>query len=216
MQNPLVTPLVTTHYVVAVNDGTSTKTDTVLVTVNSNPNSNAGTDESYPDTTLFFLASGTASSYRSVKWLTDGDGYFSSDTVPASLYYPGAADKNSGRVDLTLKAYPIVTCTDTASSTVHITFTIPKGIEENSSDVFGFTVSPNPSGGIFTLVITGIRDAEAAITLSDINGKEIYSERGIPANEQKKEINFTGYPKGTYFIKVSAGRRAAVKKLVLE
>ena len=216
VQNPLVTPVVTTLYIAAVSDGTSAKTDTVLVTVNSNPISNAGTDESYPDTILFFPASGTASSYRSVKWLTDGDGYFSSDTVPATLYDLGAADKNSGRVDLTLKAYPIVPCTDTASSTVHITLTLTKGIEENSSTVFGFTVSPNPSRGIFSLVITGIRDAEATITLFDINGKEIYSERGIPANEQKKEIHFTGYPKGTYFIKVSAGRRAAMKKLVLE
>ena len=105
-----------------------TKRDTVTVTVNQEPTAFAGNNATYPNTVPLFPAAGTASNYSSVKWFTDGDGHFNIDTVPASLYYPGTADKNNGGVDLALKAYPLGTCADTASSTVHITLSFPQGI----------------------------------------------------------------------------------------
>jgi hypothetical protein len=164
-----------------------------------------------------FIVSGTASSYSSVKWLTSGDGYFNIDTVLTSLYYPGPVDRNNGGVDLTLQAYPNVPCTDTATDVVHITLTFPAGISDNSSDVFGTTISPNPTNGLFTLVVHGIRNAEARITITDLAGKEIYSENGnASTNNLTKEINLAGYPKGTYFVKVLTDQHSTTNKLVLQ
>ena len=153
LPNPVATPVINTQYIVAVNDGNLTKRDTVTVTVNQEPTAFAGTNATYPNTVPLFPAAGTATNYSSVKWFTDGDGYFNNDTIPASLYYPGTADKNNGGVDLTLKAYPLGPCADTASSTVHITLPSLQGIGTHSSGVFGFTITPNPSNGNFSLII---------------------------------------------------------------
>jgi hypothetical protein len=216
LPNPLVTPTISTQYIAAVNDGSATKTDTIAVSVILPPTAYAGHDTTYPNTAPLFPASGTASNYSSVEWFTDGDGHFNIDTVPASLYYPGPVDKNNGGVHLTLKAYPIGTCSDTASSTVHITLSFPAGIGQISSGIFGFTLSPNPSTGNFALVIDGIQNTQATITISDITGSEIYSEKGITINNPVKEINLAGYPKGIYFVRVSTERQSATKKLVLQ
>jgi hypothetical protein len=216
LPNPVVTPLVPTQYIAAVSDGSSTKTDTVPVSVILQPTAYAGHDTTYPNTVPLFIAAGTASNYSSVKWLTDGDGHFNIDTVPASLYYPGQVDKNNGGVHLTLKAYPIGTCADTASSTVHITLSFPAGIGQISSGIFGFSLSPNPSKGIFSIVIDGIQTTEATITISDIAGSVIYSKNGITGNNPVKEIDLSGYPKGVYFVKVSADKQSTTKKLVLQ
>jgi hypothetical protein len=216
-QNPSVTPTITSQYIAAVNDGTITKTDTTMVTVTSPPTADAGPDATYANTIPFVLAAGTATFYSSVKWLTYGDGYFSNDSIPASLYYPGQVDRHNGGVDLTLQAYPLAPCADTASDIVHITLTFPAGIGDNSSGVFGITISPNPTNGLFTLVIHGIRNTETRITITDINGKEIYSENGnTSTNELTKVLNLAGYPKGTYFIKVLTDQNSTTNKLVLQ
>jgi hypothetical protein len=162
------------------------------------------------------MATGTATNYSSVKWLTDGDGHFNIDTVPASLYYPGTVDRNNGGVNLTLKAYPIGPCADTASSTVHITLSFPAGIGQISSGIFGFTLSPNPSNGNISIVIDGIQNSEAKIVITNIAGIEIYSAKGITGNNPVKEINLSGYTKGVYFVKVSTDKQSATKKLVLQ
>jgi hypothetical protein len=214
--NPVANPTFTTKYIATVSDGSSTKTDTVTVYFNS-PTANAGPDATYANTVPLLLVSGAASSYSSVKWLTSGDGYFNIDTVLSSLYYPGPIDRNNGGVDLTLQAYPLGPCTDTASDIVHITLTFPAGIGDNSSGVFGVTISPNPSNGMFTLVIHGIRNAEARITITDLAGKEIYSENGnASTSDLTKEINLAGYPKGTYFVKVLTNQHSTTNKLVLQ
>jgi hypothetical protein len=214
--NPVVMPTVSTQYIAAVNDGTTTKTDTIPVTVILQPTAFAGDDTTYKNTIPLFVAKGSAANFSSVQWFTSGDGHFNIDTVPVSLYYPGSLDRNDGGVNLTLKAYPMGTCTDTASSTVHITLSFPAGIGENSSGVFGFTLSPNPSNGTFTLVIDGIKNSEATIAISDLAGSVIYSEKEITGNKSVKEINLTGYSKGIYFVKVFTDKQSETKKLVLQ
>jgi len=215
-QNPSVSPTVTTQYIVASGDGSATRSDTVLVTVNGHPTANAGAPASYPNTTPLFPAAGTATFYSGVKWLTSGDGHFSSDTSVSCLYYPGTMDDHNGGVDLTLKAYPISPCTDTASNTVHITLTFPAGIVENLNAAFGITLTPNPTNGMFTLTVSGMKNSVASISISDLAGKEVYSDNGTSANILTKEIDLSGFPKGIYFVKVRTDQQTATKKLVLQ
>jgi hypothetical protein len=214
--NPTVNPAATTQYICVTSDGSKSATDTVAVTVNNEPTANAGNDATYPNTYPLFQVVGTATSYSSVKWTTDGDGHFNIDTVTSSLYYPGTNDKHIGHVDLTLKAYPIGSCSDTATSTVHITLTFPAGIGENSSAPLGFTLSPNPSSGIFTMTLTGLQNTEGTITISDLTGRSVYSEKGISGNNVTKEMNLSEIPKGTYIVKVTADQQIVTRKLVLQ
>jgi len=216
LQNPTTTTTATTQYIAAVSDGIYTKTDTATVTLISPPVAYAGPDASYPNITLVFPVSGTATNFSSVKWLTSGDGNFNMDTIPACLYYPGPVDDHNGGVDLTFTAYPLGAC-DTASDVVHITLTFPDGIGNHSSEAFGITLSPNPTNGIFTLVIHGIRNTEARITITDLAGNEIYSEKETASTiDLTKNLNLAGYPKGTYFVKVLTDQHAATNKLVLQ
>jgi hypothetical protein len=164
-----------------------------------------------------FPVSGTATSYSGVKWLTAGDGHFNMDTVSASLYYPGTMDDHTGGVDLTFKAYPLGLCTDTASSTVHITLSYPAGIGSNGSNAFGAILTPNPSNGAFSLVISGVLNTPVGISISDLTGKEIYSEKETSTSSaMTKVIDLTGNPKGIYFVKVTTDQHSVSKKLVLQ
>lgn len=217
LQNPVVTPAVTTQYIVAVNDGSATKTDTLTLNVTQEPIANAGTDATYPNISPLFPVTGSATSYSTVKWLTAGDGHFNIDTVLTSLYYPGPIDKNNGGVDLSLRAYSLAPCTDSSTDVVHITLTFPVGIGNNATGAFGVTISPNPSNGNFTLVIHGLKNGEARLLISDLTGKEIYRENGISAtNDLIKEISLSGNPKGIYLIKVTTDQQSTTKKLVLQ
>lgn len=217
LQNPVVSPSVTTQYIATVNDGTNSKSDTALVTVITQPTAYAGPPATYPNTTPLFPVTGTATSYSTVKWLTAGDGHFNMDTVLNSLYYPGTGDDGNGGVDLTLKAYPLAICSDTASSTVHITLSFPQGIGENSSGVFGVTVVPNPTSGQFSITVHGVRNTEIRISITDLTGKDIFTEtEHAITNDQTKVIDLTGNPKGVYFIKVKTDQQSTTKKLVIE
>jgi hypothetical protein len=217
LQNPTANPTVTTDYIVAANDGTTTKTATTTVTVNGEPTADAGPDVTYPNTTPMFPVSGTTTFSNSLKWTTAGDGHYNIDTVAASLYYPGPLDKSTGGVNLTLTAYPIAPCVNPTSDVVHVTLSFPAGIGDNSSAAFGVTLSPNPSNGLFTLTIHGVRNTEARITVSDLAGKEIYTENAVSAtSDLTREVNMAGNPKGIYLVKVTTNQQSVTKKLVLQ
>jgi hypothetical protein len=217
IKNPVASPIVTTKYIAAVNDGNSTKTDTVQVIVNGEPAAYAGPNASYPDTISFFPVAGTATNYSSVKWLTAGDGYFTADTVLNSVYYPGTNDRHNGGVLLTLQANPIRPCSDTAVDTVFITLTFPVGIVPNATAGFDVDILPNPATGIFKLVVHGIMDIEMRVMISDIAGKTIFMDQERPpAQEYSKTIDLTGFPRGIYLIRVRTDVQTITKKLVIQ
>ena len=215
-QNPTVTPTETTKYIAHVNDGVNTKIDTVLVTVNTDPTSNAGNDATYPNTAPMIPVSGQATSYSHTQWLTAGDGTFNFDTLLVCLYSPGAADKNNGGVDLTLKAFPIAPCATPVTDVVHITLTFGVGIGETSQEPFGIKVTPNPTSGILNLHISGIQNQDAQVTISDIQGKPVYQELVAKGKNSDRKIDLSSQPKGVYLIKVKGDHDTKTEKLVLE
>jgi hypothetical protein len=69
---------------------------------------------------------------------------------------------------------------------------------------------------MFTLTVNGMKNSVALISISDLAGKEVYSDNGTSANVLIKEINLSGLPKGIYFVKVRTDQQTATKKLVLQ
>ena len=213
LQNPVVTPSATTQYIVTINDGTNTKQDDVTVTVNDQPTSFAGNDTTYFNTVPLFIVYGQATNYGHIQWVTSGDGHFNVDTLLTCLYTPGANDKLNG-VTLTLNAYPIVPCTNTATSDMHVAF-VPVGIAD-PGNTFGITLTPNPSNGKFILKVNGSPDKEVMITITDMNGKTTFSDKYFSSSKSfLREIDLTALPKGIYLLKATSEGMSKTEKVVI-
>ena len=214
IQNPVVSPVVTTRYIATLNDGSSTKHDTAIVTVNEEPTAFAGNDTTYFNTVPLLIVYGQATNYSHIQWLTSGDGTFNVDTLLTCLYTPGTNDRIAG-VTLTLQAFPMGACTNTAISDLHLTF-VPVGIE-TAHGTFGINLTPNPSSGIFSLIVNGIKDQELQITISDFNGKTVYQEKSKSSSKDFiNTIDLSASPKGVYMLKVQAGAQTRIEKMVIQ
>ncbi len=72
-------------------------------------------------------------------------------------------------------------------------------------------IFPNPSTGIFN--ITFSEKQKTQITISDISGRTIYSQK---SNSQKTEINLSANAKGIYFMEIKNENFQTVKKIILK
>ena len=79
------------------------------------------------------------------------------------------------------------------------------------------TVYPNPSGGNITIEFNIPGIAKTSISVTDMNGKEVYSENlgEAFAGPYKKEINL-GTVKGTYTVTVKKADTVLVKKVLVQ
>jgi hypothetical protein len=214
LRNPKVAPIITTSYILALTSGTTTQTDTILVKVNGKPLADAGPNASYPNTTPAFNVIGAALNYSSTKWITAGDGQFNIDTTLNSTYTTGPNDRQNGGVLLTLQAFPLSPCSDTATDTVFITLSFPVGMVSDAKVDFGVNIIPNPNTGKFDLVVNGARNQDLVTTISDLEGKTIFQDQDKPQSQAySKAIDLTGFPKGTYMVKIRTNLQSITKKL---
>lgn len=85
-----------------------TVTDTMLLTVEAPipiPQAYAGNDGIVCGTNSFQLSEATASGFTSIKWVSNGSGSFSNNTIVNPTYQPSITDLETGQVTLTLTAY---------------------------------------------------------------------------------------------------------------
>lgn len=90
------------------------------------------------------------------------------------------------------------------------------GIEDEFG-VNSFTVYPNPSNGLFSLNINSYSQEDVTLTVSDLTGKEIYSE-AIHCNsgENSKEIRLDDIRQGIYLISLKNDKDNVTKKLFIK
>jgi hypothetical protein len=217
LQNPIAQPTVSTQFVVEVFDGFTTATDTTSVSVTPNPMAYAGADTTFCTWAMQIPLQGVASSYSTLLWTTSGTGTFSSTNSISTTYYPSSQDKNAGLVDLTLTSFPQSPCVNATSSTKHIAFDPCTGIGENESRGFGIGTTPNPSDGNFVLTILGVKNQNLHITVTDMEGKSIYSQkiRSLHGTLTHK-LNLGTAAKGTYILKVQTSTETATEKIIVQ
>ncbi|MCB0756536.1 MAG: T9SS type A sorting domain-containing protein, partial [Flavobacteriales bacterium] len=88
------------------------------------------------------------------------------------------------------------------------------GIEELGN--LEIEVYPNPSNGIIVLNIEG-STAELGLTVLDLNGRMVYSERLGEVNSRlRKNIDLNGLANGVYLLQLTNGTDSLVKKLVIQ
>ncbi len=76
---------------------------------------------------------------------------------------------------------------------------------------------PNPNDGRFTLRFDLPDNEESTITIFDMHGKELFKDSSTATPETyEKEIDISGYGKGTYILKVETGNKMASKKIIVE
>lgn len=93
----------------------------MVVSFVDEPEVAAGTNAAICASDSVYLQAATAQNISSVEWMSEGDGTFTDATMLNTSYHPGAADIDSGYVNLTLIGYGMGDCThDTAYVTYQI------------------------------------------------------------------------------------------------
>jgi hypothetical protein len=80
-------------------------------------------------------------------------------------------------------------------------------------------VFPNPTSGLFNVVIQNANFKALLISIVDIQGKEVYKAIDNPAQSAigyKKEIDIKNLAKGIYYIKFNTGADVTIQKLIVE
>lgn len=84
------------------------------------------------------------------------------------------------------------------------------GINE-TTDNFSFSISPNPSTGIFTLISS---EKSSQLIITDVLGNVVLRQT---VNQKQETINLFSQPKGIYFVKVMDEKgNFGVRKIVLQ
>jgi hypothetical protein len=216
IQNPMATPLVNTKYFVLVNDGTNSVNDSVSVSVQSPPTSFAGNDTTVCVQTTQISLRGTTSNSSSILWTTSGDGTFSNATSLQSVYDPGAGDKSSLHVNLTLISNAMSPCTNAASNIRHITFDPCSGVSVLNGEELSFSFWPNPTTGRLTLLVNRPSATEVTLDILDLTGTSRHKEKfGSTDLSMTLSLDLGNLPSGIYFMKLESGNAVTVKKLVI-
>ena len=216
IQNPVVTPAISTQYTVNVTDGAGSTTASTNVTVNQPATAIAGND-----TTCAYIASsiplnGIAANYSSIAWTTSGTGNFTSPSTLTGAYIPSVADKDGGAVELTLSAVPQSPCTAGAVDSRIIHFDAPTGQSNINSNQARFMVSPNPSNGVFTVHVSSWAEEAFTISVMDVSGKTIFKKTCPRTPELKETVNLEDYPKGIYFVHFLNDHVSEVRMVIIK
>ncbi len=102
------------------NPGCEDVTECLMITIEHKPVVNAGADQTICENQTYTL-NGTAQSYSTVQWQTNGSGTFNNPSILKPVYTPSTADKTAGSVVLTLTAQPISPCAVSASDQMILT-----------------------------------------------------------------------------------------------
>lgn len=89
----------------------------------------------------------------------------------------------------------------------------PVSVEYSSSN---FEILPNPSDGVFILKSTKFSGNNFDISITDINGKIIFSKNNFIIKSNGSQINLKDAPKGVYFIKLQSQLKTYTEKIIIE
>lgn len=91
------------------------------------------------------------------------------------------------------------------------------GGADNKVEMENMKLYPNPNDGKFNLNFNLKNRGDAEVTVYDMQGKQVYSEKlSNFAGEYNKPIDISSNAKGIYFVKIQQGNHTQVKKISLD
>jgi hypothetical protein len=213
--NPVVSPTQATQYIVLVDDGVTSISDTTEVGVNQPPYAFAGNDTTYNLYISQIQLQGVATNFADVLWTTSGDGTFDNSAITNAVYFPGPGDKTNRTVNLTLTASPISPCSGNASSVINIEFDPNTGIDVNNKNSLPIIISPNPTQGIFYISYNGILEENLGIILYNSCGQMVNQDKIHFSPGMQHPVNISVLPKGIYFLRLQTDSNTVTKKIIL-
>ena len=216
LKNPMVAPMDTTQYIVAVSDGNLTHHDTTHVSAAPPTTVFAGNDTTVCSNVVSIELHGTAANYNSIVWGTSGNGTFSNHNSLNTLYTFGSLDHQVDSVDIYLVAFGTPPCPLIVNSTKRITLTPCDMIGENKENDQNVILQPNPAKHSVTIIITGLENSSALLTMMDIKGQTLFTEDVMASvTSVTKRLDLEGYPSGVYFIKLRTDKKVVTKRLII-
>jgi PKD repeat protein len=105
---------------------------------------------------------------------------------------------------------------DSVLSVGYVVVDFPTASRDNAGS-FTCNVLPNPSHGNFYLNVNSVQEDLLELTVFDMIGGKVYSEKNILVNGQlTSNINLTALPEGIYFLKIAGNHLMATKKLIIK
>ena len=88
---------------------------------------------------------------------------------------------------------------------------------EDTTASNSFNVSPNPSGGVFTIQAGNLTSAEAQIEVYTVTGKLIFSEEVATEGQQlSANLDLSDSASGMYFVKLTTEVGITTKRIIIE
>ena len=208
LPNPIASPIITTDYIIEVNDGNSTVTDSITVEVSDIPEQPTKPDG--PDTVDLHFTSFTS--------------YFTTTTAGASGYFweitpPEIANLNPNGLEVTLiwqgigeaslKVYAINECGIVASDSLAIHVDNSVSI---SQIPFLIEVHPNPTKDFLLITFTGLQIKH--INIANMTGLSVIPTVNIENQSEEYNLNLQSLSKGIYFIYLTTNKGIIVKKII--
>ncbi len=79
-----------------------------------------------------------------------------------------------------------------------------------------FLLAPNPNNGIFFISNIGLNITNATVTITNINGQEMYEETGIDIKPyEKKYFDVSNLSNGIYVLQITSNNFLAKKKIII-
>jgi len=192
----------------------STAVDSMHLYINQDPNAHAGNDTIICRGESLMLHASVDYS-NTYEWSTAGDGTFDDVSSLNAIYTPGEQDEINGSVALSLTAQPLTGCTSIDSDEMTLEINDCTGIDE-TQDIKGFTLAPNPSNGIVRFSLdTGKSGEILNLRLSNMTGKVLFSsELMMNSSSYSNTIDLSALPNGIYYLSVQAGNSTKTLKVI--
>ena len=87
---------------------------------------------------------------------------------------------------------------------------------EDADAVSSFSVSPNPSNGLFKMNFASTQNETLNLNVRDVNGKVVYKDILNVNGNFTTDLDFTSFAKGVYFLQIQSGENSRVEKLIIQ
>jgi len=102
-----------------------------------------------------------------------------------------------------------------AQPMIRMNLYMPTKIDENSSSIHQFNISPNPTNGQFKLDIIADQ-GNYVLSVANVLGQEVYTENVSISNTFTKNFDLTSFDKGVYFITLNNRSTRKVERVIVK